>query len=141
MHTTLQHQALALISSTIQAILISSTWTLPLCHQCHLTIPFYSHHHSDTHISLYFNYLTPHTSFTLNTQTTPHLILQPVSDRHCFLTTYLFSSLYLFNPSISTSITHNNSLTNYHSLWLHVCLLSLTLVVSQDITKWHGTVT
>ena len=141
MHTTLQHQVLALIPCTFQAILISSTQSLPLCPQCHLSIPFYSPYNSDTHISLYFNHLTPHTSSTLNTQTTHHLILQPVCDRHCFLITYLFSSLYLFNTSISTFITHNDSLTNCHSLWLHVCLVSLTLVVSQDITKWHGTVT
>ena len=74
-YTTLQHQVQTLISSTIQASIISSTQALPLCLQCHIGISFYSHHHSDTHISLYFNYITCHTSSTLNTQTACHLIL------------------------------------------------------------------
>ena len=72
-YTALQHQVQTLISSTIQASIISSTQPLPLCLQCHIGLPFYSHHHSDTHI--YFNYMTCHTSFTLNTQTAYYLIL------------------------------------------------------------------
>ena len=141
-YTTLQHQVQTLISSTIQASIISSTQSLPLCLQCHLGIPFNSQHRSGTHISLYLNYMTPYTCSTLNTQTTCQLIMQPVGDRCSFLTNYLFSSLFLFTASISTFINHNNnSLINYHSVWHHVCLVSLIVVVSQDVTKCHGTVT